>query len=212
MRVGIGTKRNDWGAQVGDWHPGPWLKGGLKPIVDYTHSKGLKFGLWMEAESLGSHTQFYKDHPEFLARRDGKPAYDGRGLDMANPKVAAWVESEMARVISEYKLDLFRLDYNVTDTHGGGNRVIDGFTENTMWRHYEAFYAILERLRKRFPNVIMENCAGGGAAHGLRHSAQYAHHLGIGRVNHAAGGEDPEWHDAAVAAGDCGSHVRHAVG
>ncbi|MCX6623505.1 MAG: alpha-galactosidase [Acidobacteria bacterium] len=157
-----GKKRNDWGAQVGDWHPGPWLPNGLKPMVDYAHAKGVKFGLWMEAESLGGHTAFYREHPEFLARRDGKLAYDRRGLDMANPKVAAWVEAEMARVISEYKIDLFRLDYNVTDRKGGANHVIEGYTENTQWRHYEAFYAILERLRKRFPNVILENCAGGG--------------------------------------------------
>ena len=157
-----GTKRNDWGAQVGDWHPGPWLKGGVKPIVDYVHSKGLKFGLWMEPESLGSHTALYREHPEWLIRRDGKPAYGARALDLSNPKVAAWVEAEMARVIGEYGIDLFRLDYNVTDSHGGGNHIIDGYTENTLWRYYEAYYPILERLRKRFPKVIFENCAGGG--------------------------------------------------
>ncbi len=56
---------------------------GLKPIADYAHSKGLLFGLWMEPESLGSHTALYKEHPEFLVTRDGKPAYGRRGLDLA---------------------------------------------------------------------------------------------------------------------------------
>jgi alpha-galactosidase len=66
-------------------------------------------------------------------------------------------------VFTEYGVDLFRLDYNVTDSRGGGNRVRDGFLENTTWRHYEAFYAMLERLHKKFPKMIFENCAGGGA-------------------------------------------------
>jgi alpha-galactosidase len=157
-----GKRRNDWGAQVGDWHPGPWLPRGLKPVVDYAHSKGLLFGLWIEPESLGSHTALFKEHPEFLVTRDGAPAYGSRGLDLAKPEVARWMEGEMDRVIGEYNLDLLRLDYNISDSRGGGNRVKDGFVENTLWRHYEALYGILGRLNKKYPKVIFENCAGGG--------------------------------------------------
>lgn len=38
----------------------------------------------------------------------------------------------------------------------------DGFLENTDWRHVEALYGIFDRVRKRFPKVIFQNCAGGG--------------------------------------------------
>jgi len=31
-----------------------------------------------------------------------------------------------------------------------------------MWRHVDALYRIFDHLRKRFPNVIFQNCAGGG--------------------------------------------------
>lgn len=158
-----GNRRNDWGAQVGDWRPGPWLPNGLKPFVDHAHKKGLLFGLWMEPEAIGAHSRLLKEHPDFVTTRDGLPAYRGRALELAKPEVAAWVESEMARVIKEYEIDLFRLDYNVTDTQGGGNRITGGHTENTLWRRYEAFYGILGRLRRKFPNVIFENCASGGA-------------------------------------------------
>jgi alpha-galactosidase len=34
--------------------------------------------------------------------------------------------------------------------------------ENSLWRYYEAAYAMYDRLRKRFPHLILENCAGGG--------------------------------------------------
>lgn len=158
-----GNKRNDWGNQVGDWRPGSWLPNGLKPISDYVHSKGLLFGLWLEAESIGKSTKLREQHPDFVLLRNGQPAFGGRALDLTKPEVAAWLEAELTRVFTEYGVDLFRLDYNVTDSRGGGNRVRDGFLENTTWRYYEAFYPMLERLRKKFPKMIFENCAGGGA-------------------------------------------------
>ena len=39
----------------------------------------------------------------------------------------------------------------------------DGFLENHYWRYHDALYAIFARLRARFPDVIFENCASGGA-------------------------------------------------
>jgi alpha-galactosidase len=35
--------------------------------------------------------------------------------------------------------------------------------ENSMWRYYEAVYRIYDSIKKRFPHLIMENCASGGA-------------------------------------------------
>ena len=169
-----GNKLNDWGNQVGDWRPGPWLKNGLKPISDYAHSKGLLFGLWMEAESIGKSTNLRKEHPDFVLLRDGKPAFGGRSLDLTKPEVARWLESEIARAINDYGVDLFRLDYNVSDSHGGGNHLRDGYTENGLWRHYEALYGIFGRLHQKFPRVVFENCAGGGGRTDLG-ILRYAH-------------------------------------
>jgi alpha-galactosidase len=56
---------------------------------------------------------------------------------------------------------MFRLDYNVTPKEGGFN-VVQGAEENTLWRHVETMYAILDRVRTRFPTLQWENCAGGG--------------------------------------------------
>jgi alpha-galactosidase len=93
--------------------------------------------------------------------RNGQPVAGGRQLDFAKPEVAAWAESEIARLIRKYDLDMFRLDYNTT-VEEGGNRLKDGFLENTQWRHVEALYAMFDRLRAQFPRVIFQNCAGGG--------------------------------------------------
>ncbi len=71
------------------------------------------------------------------------------------------MESEIARLIRKYDLDIFRIDYNIS-TEEDGNQVRDGFVENSLWRHVDNLYAIFDQLRQEFPHVIFQNCAGGG--------------------------------------------------
>ena len=75
--------------------------------------------------------------------------------------VAKWMESEIARIIRKYDLDVFRIDYNMS-VEEDGNHVRDGFVENSSWRHVENLYAMFDHLRQQFPRVIFQNCAGGG--------------------------------------------------
>jgi alpha-galactosidase len=156
-----GPEPNRWAQNVGDWYPGAWLPNDVTPIREYARKKGILFGLWMEPESIGSAAKLRKEHPDWVLTRFGKPVGGGRQLDLANPEVAKWVESEIVRIIQKYDLDMFRIDYNTT-VEEGGNRMRDGFLENTQWRHVEALYGIFDRVRKRFPHVIFQNCAGGG--------------------------------------------------
>ena len=156
-----GPEPNQWWNNVGDWYAGSWLPDDINPIREYARKKGLLFGLWVEIESIGQASKLRKEHPDWVLTRNGKPVANGRLLDYANPAVVAWAESEIVRIIQKYDLDMFRLDYNST-AEEDGNRMKDGFLENTDWRHVEALYGIFDRVRKRFPGVIFQNCAGGG--------------------------------------------------
>ena len=156
-----GPAPNVWWNNAGDWYAGSWLPNDLNPIREYARKKGLLFGLWVEIESIGQASKLRKEHPDWVLTRNGKPVANGRLLDFANPAVVAWAESEIVRLIQKYDLDMFRLDFNST-AEEGGNRTQDGFLENTGWRHVEALYGIFDRVRKRFPRVIFQNCAGGG--------------------------------------------------
>ena len=71
------------------------------------------------------------------------------------------MESEMARIIRKYDLDVFRIDYNMS-VEEDGNQVQGGFVENSGWHHVENLYAMFDHLRQQFPKVIFQNCAGGG--------------------------------------------------
>jgi alpha-galactosidase len=156
-----GPEPNRWGANVGDWYAGAWLPNDINPIREHARQKGLLFGLWVEIESIGSNSKLRQQHPDWVLTRDGKPVANGRQLDVSNPAVAAWMESEIGRIIRKYDLDLFRIDYNTT-VEEGGNHVRDGFVENTEWRHVDALYAMFDRLHRQFPHVLFQNCAGGG--------------------------------------------------
>jgi alpha-galactosidase len=85
----------------------------------------------------------------------------GRALDLTQPVVAKWVENEIERLIRTYHLDMFRIDHN-HNLQPAGNRLYQGYTEDLIWRYYEALFGIFDRLREKFPQVVFQNCAGGG--------------------------------------------------
>ena len=165
-----------WWTLCGDWNYNTErYPNGLSEIVDYAHSKGLKFGLWMDADRIGPSSKVYKEHPDWVGTRyNGSPAVSG-SLNLADPKVADWMESQIAHVIGDYHLDFFRLDWNVSyeDLHQYNLR--DGYLENTFARYNENLYRVYGNLRKRFPDVIFENCAGGGGRTDLGLIDKFSH-------------------------------------
>jgi alpha-galactosidase len=156
-----GSEPNHWYDNTGDWYAGAWLSNDVGPIREYARKKGMRFGLWVEIEAAGAASKLRKEHPDWILTRNGQPIANGRHLDVGNPVVAKWMESEIARIIKKYDLDVFRIDYNMS-VEEDGNQVRDGFVENSGWRHVENLYAMFDHLRQQFPEVIFQNCAGGG--------------------------------------------------
>jgi alpha-galactosidase len=154
--------KGNWWSTVGDWNVDRQrFPQGLKPFRDRAHAKGMLWGLWMDAERIGDESNVAKQHPDWLAMNyDGERKIGGL-LDLTNPEAAKYMEEQISRVIKENQCEFFRLDHN---THAGRGimTVRDGFEENGYWRYYEALYGVYDRLRAKFPNVIFENCAGGG--------------------------------------------------
>lgn len=157
-----------WWDTMGDWTPSPTrFPRGLGPLVDYVHKKGMLFGLYMEAEKVEpTNSKIGKEHPDWLIPGSGL-------LNLTKPEVAAWLESEINRVITEYKVDLFRLDYNPGYPGDGHATSYDGFSENDYWRYYDVLYAMIDRLRVKYPNVIFQQAAEGGKRNDLGISGRF---------------------------------------
>ena len=154
-----GAPGTDWFKTVGDWQD-ERVSGGLKEVIDYTHEKGLLFGLWIEPEAVGIDSKIRKEHPEWLLQRYGGGVE--RCLDLSNPEVEKWVEYHVMDVIERYGIDMIRIDANNETIFEGGFNQRKGYTENTHWRNVEAIHRIFDHVRERFPRLICENCAGGG--------------------------------------------------
>jgi alpha-galactosidase len=83
-------------------------------------------------------------------------------LDYGRLEVQDWVGHMMDRYIRELDLRYIRYDFNIDpllfwDAHDLPNR--RGITQ---LRHIRGLYAILDGLRERHPNLILEGCASGG--------------------------------------------------
>ncbi len=152
-------KGTPWPDTSGDWLCGDRLPRDLNPAFDYARQRGLACGLWCEVESAGKASKLAKEHPDWFVHRYGQTVQ--RVLDLARPEVAQYVEQTVTRLVEQYKLELFRLDYNI-DAWEGGFNLCHGRQENTLWRHVEAMYGIFDRLRRRFPSLQLENCSSGG--------------------------------------------------
>lgn len=154
----FGDESGRWATQVGEWYETPMLPRGLKPIFDHCHERGILAGLWVEIERTGVESKLRKAHPDWLMTRRGQVIEQ---LDLAKPEVARWVEETIVRLVDQYQLDCFRLDYNI-GVGEGAEEVRHRFAESTMWRYYDALYGVFDRVKQRFPHLILENCSSGG--------------------------------------------------
>jgi len=158
-----------WWDITPDWVPSAdRFPRGLEPVIDYVHEKGMLFGLYAEPEAGRGRVQeskVYREHPEWFGPKNV--------LNLTIPEAAAWMESEIRRLIEQYNLDLLRIDYNPGFTYDGPVTIRDGITENNYWRYYEVFYDLYARLQKKYPDLILQQCAAGGARNDLGTASRF---------------------------------------
>ena len=158
-----GKEGGEWWSRVGDWRPDKEKYGAdFARVRARCREKGLRFGLWMECERMGLDTPVAAAHPDWYQTRC-LGGQKNTVIDMTNPEAAAWVKSEVERVIRSYGVELFRLDYNVGAADSVCRTQRGGARESSYLRYYRALYDMFASLREEFPDVIFENCAGGGA-------------------------------------------------
>ncbi len=178
-----------WEHYRGDWRlvNQERFPGGIRKVADHVHACGMKFGIWCEIEGLGSEAQVAKEHPEYVARRDGERlGY----ICFGNPEAQEWAYATLARLITEYRCDWIKVDFNL-DPGAGCNRTDHGHQAGDgLYEHYRGYYRTLKRLRQEFPEVVLENCSSGG----LRID------LGMMRHTYMTFLSDPDWaaHDLQI--------------
>ena len=155
----FGGGSEPWWETVGDWdRESMLLTKGVRAAFDYAHARGMLCGLWVEAERMGTWSRLLRDHPDWQMTRRGQRIPN---LDLSRPEVAGYLEDTLAGLIERYRLDCFRLDYNIS-VGEGGEAQRGGYTESVLWRYYDALYGIFDRLHRRYPELLLENCSSDG--------------------------------------------------
>lgn len=179
---GASDSATHWYEQRGDWDHvnAERFPSGLRELSDYVHERGMAFGLWCEIEAIGAAARLQTTHPELVATRDGKPlGYVCLGSGAGR----VWALATLDRIITQYRCDWVKLDFNL-DPDAGCDRADHGHGPGDgLYAHYRGYYALLEEVRGRHPEVVLENCSSGG----LRID------LGIARQTHMAFLSDPDW-------------------
>jgi alpha-galactosidase len=157
--------RKDGNAIYGDWEPDPTgFPNGLKELSDYVHAKGMKFGVWLEPESVSTESRVAREHPGWILKYNGVPMQGTRTrvpLNFGIGDVGPWARAVVDRLVRQDKIDWLKLDYNA-DVGEAFDPPGTGRTGTVLYDHLKNYQAWLQQIRKNYPNLILENCSSGG--------------------------------------------------
>ena len=158
--------RNGDDAGLGDWEVNSAkLPEGIDYLASYAHSKGLKFGIWIEPEMVNPRSELAQKHPEWVVQSSGREIYQGRNqwvLDLSNPAVEDFVFGIFDRTMQLAP----GIDYIKWDC----NRVIQSFGSTYLGTAQDKFYVdycqglynVMRRIREKYPRVLVQCCSSGG--------------------------------------------------
>ena len=160
-------KRNADNCSLGDWTVNEEkIQGGLKCLVEKVNDIGLKFGIWFEPEMISPDSDLYRAHPDWAIQipgRTGTLCREQYVLDLTNPEVEDYAYECVAKILRSAPIAYVKWDMNrqLTDL---GSAYLDKESQQELFHRYVlAVYHMQERLTTEFPDLLLENCSGGGA-------------------------------------------------
>jgi alpha-galactosidase len=153
------------------WGLGSWRENrtkfpsGLAAFSDYVHSKGLKFGLWVEPERVdlryvGPDKEISRDWLSPGTAFDEAPPPDLPQMAqvcLGHREAREWMKGWLSRLVRDYKLDWLKWDNNFWMSCNP-----PGQPGNADYEHVRGLYEVLDYMRAEFPDLIIEDCASGG--------------------------------------------------
>lgn len=155
----------NWGRELGDWTPNPVeFPHGIQELSRYVHSKGLKFGMWVEIENLGVESAMFRTHPDWCLTYNGAPLCvgDRYHLNFAKPAVRQWARSVVDRLVNDYGIEWLKIDYNIDIGERFDPTALTERRGHVLYDHLANYYRWLDELRAAYPSLVIENCSSGG--------------------------------------------------
>lgn len=142
---------------VGNWErvDGEKFPRGLEPVAEHVKSKGMRFGIWFEPERAYQGSDWAREHPEWFWQIGGNSGHlkltERRARDGLVEMLSKWIE----------RLDIRWLRWDNNQAPGPFWDAVDP-TGKVQFAYVEGLYSVMDALLERHPNLMIDNCAGGG--------------------------------------------------
>jgi alpha-galactosidase len=126
---------------------------GLAPLGKHAADEGMKLGLWFEPGRADPGTRLAREHADWIV---------GNQVRLEVPEAREWLFKMMCGFIDEGHVRWIRYDYNF-DPLAGWNQCDKPEARGlTQIRYLQGEYELLDRLREKYPDLLIESCSSGG--------------------------------------------------
>ena len=157
-------KRNHDRAGLGDWfvnkHKFPR---GIDELIKNVNKLGMDFGLWFEPEMVNPDSDLYRAHPDWAYHYDTREAHTLRHqlvLNMTRKDVQDYIFNCMDEMLTNHNIKYIKWDMNRPLSETGAENL--DCPQELWYRHTQAVYNIVDRLKEKHPDVCIESCSSGG--------------------------------------------------
>ena len=156
-------------SSLGDWVVDEKkLPNGIDTLVAMARNSGIKFGIWIEPEMTNSVSELYEKHPDWIVCHPKRTARPGRGgtqlvLDLSNPEVQEFIYNIVDDLMTNYpEIAYIKWDANMSIGDYGSSYLKGDKQSHLYIDYHRAFRKIMERIRAKYPDVVIQACASGG--------------------------------------------------
>ena len=161
--------RKDDTTSLGDWMVDRQkLPNGLGTLCNFAAEKGIKFGIWIEPEMANTKSELYEKHPDWVLQTKGRQLKQGRGgtqvvLDLTNPKVQDFVFGVVDNLLTNNpEIYYIKWDANCA-IQNYGSLYLSANRQSNLYVDYQlGLLKVLKRVRQKYPDVVIQDCASGG--------------------------------------------------
>ncbi len=151
---------------LGDWIVNEKKLGcTLRELSDQIHDLGLQFGIWFEPEGINEDSDLYRTHPDWAMKIPGKLPTRSRQqllLDFSREDVREYIFGHICQVLDSARIEYLKWDLNRSLSDFYSAVLPKERQGEVMHRYVLGLYDMLEKLIRRYPDMLVEGCSGGG--------------------------------------------------